>query len=63
MKAKRFTPCKYLSTKKEDWGELKEGFIIRETPVLYYYINPKGAWKQQDVVRILKREVIFLESM
>jgi hypothetical protein len=53
---KRFLPCKYF----DDTGELKEGFIIRETPVLYYYICPEGKWKQQDIVRRLKQDVIHL---
>lgn len=57
--SERYKKVQYLDT--EDIGILKQGWIIRETPKLYYYICPNRAWKQQDVVRRLKREVIILE--
>ena len=50
---------RYLDT--QDRGVLKKGWIIRETPKLYYYICPKDSWKSQDVIKRLKREVIILE--
>ena len=53
---------KYLDSRPENWGKLMEGWIVRETPIMYYYINPIDSWKQQDVVRVLKHQVIILEE-
>jgi hypothetical protein len=45
----------------ENDGTVWYGIILGETPVMYYRIQIENTWKQQDVVRVLKRKVEILE--